>query len=187
MSKNYAEMGKVELRAACKAVGIPYGKLNNDGMRAALVAKDEATMAVEKVNAPAPAAPAAPNSEGDTIDKIFADLAVPRDAPVVTAPAIPHGAGAGAGAASGNGGTGLKIEKNREERNGVKRPSIGGMCRAVWDLLDGMVKDGESPTAKMVKTAAEANKWNVNNASIEFYQWRKFHGITGRQIKADKK
>ena len=29
--------------------------------------------------------------------------------------------------------TGLIIEKNRPEQNGVKRPSAGGLCRAVWD------------------------------------------------------
>jgi hypothetical protein len=30
---------------------------------------------------------------------------------------------------------------------------------------------------------AAANGWNPNNASIEFYQWRKFNGITGRKAK----
>src|SRR5690554_4439873 len=32
--------------------------------------------------------------------------------------------------------TGLKIEKDRPEQNGIKRPSIGGKCRAIWDALD---------------------------------------------------
>ena len=35
---DYATMTKDELRTACKDVGIAYGKLNNEGMRAALVA-----------------------------------------------------------------------------------------------------------------------------------------------------
>lgn len=78
-------------------------------------------------------------------------------------------------------GKGIKIEKNREERNGVKRPSTGGMCRAVWDLLDEVREMGIMPTAKHVKTLATEHRWNQNNASIEFYQWRKFHGIRGRQ------
>jgi hypothetical protein len=78
-------------------------------------------------------------------------------------------------------GTGLKIEKGREERNGIKRPSIGGACRAVWDALDAMVAEGKSPTAKDVKAMAPVRGWNVNNASIEFYQWRKFNGIVGRK------
>lgn len=81
-------------------------------------------------------------------------------------------------------GTGLKIEKDRPEQNGIKRPSAGGRCRAVWDALDAYLQEtGEQPTAKVVKDIAADEGWNPNNASIEFYQWRKFHGITGRQPK----
>lgn len=81
--------------------------------------------------------------------------------------------------------TGLIIEKNRPEQNGVKRPSAGGLCRAVWDACwahQGIT--GTPPTAKEVKAIAETNGWNPNNASIEYYQWRKFNGITGRVAKA---
>jgi hypothetical protein len=81
-------------------------------------------------------------------------------------------------------GTGLKIEKDREERNGVKRPSAGGKCRAIWDYLDGYVASvGVQPTSQTVKSAAEELGWNPSNASIEFYQWRKFNGIKGRAPK----
>lgn len=77
--------------------------------------------------------------------------------------------------------TGLIIEKNRPEQNGVKRPSAGGLCRAVWDACWAHQETtGLPPTAKEVKALAEANSWNPNNASIEYYQWRKFNGITGR-------
>lgn len=83
-------------------------------------------------------------------------------------------------------GTGIKIEKGREERNGIKRPSAGGKCRAVWDALDEYVElEGTQPDAKVVKAWALENGWNPNNASIEFYQWRKFNGITGRAPKAE--
>ena len=71
------------------------------------------------------------------------------------------------------------IEKDREERNGVKRPSAGGACRAVWDFCDA----AGMPTVAQVKAEAEARGWNANNASIEYYQWRKFMGIRGRQGK----
>jgi hypothetical protein len=75
-------------------------------------------------------------------------------------------------------GTGLKIEKDRPEQNGVKRPSIGGKCRAIWDALDAYrAETGELPTSKTVKELAADEGWNPNNASIEYYQWRKFHGI----------
>ena len=77
--------------------------------------------------------------------------------------------------------TGLIIEKNRPEQNGVKRPSAGGLCRAVWDACWAHQEiTGTPPTAKEVKAIAESNGWNSNNASIEYYQWRKFNGITGR-------
>lgn len=81
---------------------------------------------------------------------------------------------------------GLKIEKDREERNGVKMPSVGGMCRAVWDALNNLMTHDEAtglanvPTVADIKALAEEKGWNVNNASIEYYQWRKFHGISGR-------
>ena len=77
--------------------------------------------------------------------------------------------------------TGLTIEKDRPEQNGVKRPSAGGMCRAVWDACWAQqAETGEVPTAKWVKEKAAAMGWNSNNASIEYYQWRKFNGISGR-------
>ncbi len=80
---------------------------------------------------------------------------------------------------------GLKIEKDRPEQNGIKRPSEGGRCRAVWDALDAYrTETGDVPTAKVVAALAADEKWNPNNASIEFYQWRKFNGITGRTPKA---
>lgn len=77
---------------------------------------------------------------------------------------------------------GLKIEKVRPEQNGVKRPSIGGKCRAIWDALDAYrTETGEMPTSKVVKALAADEGWNPNNASIEYYQWRKFNGIAKGQ------
>jgi hypothetical protein len=81
---------------------------------------------------------------------------------------------------------GLKMDKNREERNGVKERSRGGLCRLVWDTLNSMMTHDEAtglanvPTVADIKKVAEEKGWNVNNASIEYYQWRKFHGISGR-------
>lgn len=79
---------------------------------------------------------------------------------------------------------GLVIEKDRPTQNGVTRPSAGGRCRAVWDALDAYQREtGDVPTAKVVRDLAADEGWNPNNASIEFYQWRKFNGITGRAKK----
>lgn len=78
------------------------------------------------------------------------------------------------------------VEKDRPEQNGIKRPSAGGACRAVWDKCDKLREEngGEIPTAKQVRAVAESMGWNMNNAMIEFYQWRKYNGITGRAKKS---
>lgn len=80
---------------------------------------------------------------------------------------------------------GLKIDKDRNAANGVKERSKGGLCRLVWDTLDGMVANskGTVPSVADIKKHATEQGWNVNNASIEYYQWRKFHGISGRGAK----
>lgn len=72
---------------------------------------------------------------------------------------------------------GLKIEANREERNGVKRPSIGGKCRGIWDMLDGI---GPDATAKQAREAG-AGKFDKTTIMVQFYRWRKFNGIEGRK------
>ncbi|HEP9942615.1 TPA: hypothetical protein VDW49_001908 [Pseudomonas aeruginosa] len=66
-----------------------------------------------------------------------------------------------------------KVE--RVEQNGVKRPGPG-KCLEVWEYLDqhGNMKP------KDLQPVAEARGWNINNAQIELYQWRKFNGISGR-------
>ena len=65
-----------------------------------------------------------------------------------------------------------KVE--RVEQNGVKRPKDGGLCAAVWAWLDAH----PTATIKDAKAAATDHGWNANNASIEFYQWRRFMGLS---------
>lgn len=143
----FAEMGKTELRAACKEAGISYGKLNNDGMRDALRAaqpKPVVTLSAEDKQQIANEARDRSSDNRHT-------------------------------------GTGIKIEKDREERNGIKRPSIGGKCRAIWDALDAYRDEvGELPTARVTRDLAADEGWDPTTTSIQFYQWRKFNGITGR-------
>jgi hypothetical protein len=179
--RNFDEMGKVELRQACKKAGIKnYGKMNNDGMRAAL----EAHYADVKGADVKGAEEAAPEAVGTEEVQEEASVSAPSD----LAKMVQQMMGANqkkeeertAPASVKSTSTGLKIEKNREERNGIKKPSVGGTCRAVWDAMDAMVASGKNPSAKDVKALAEERGWNPNNASIEFYQWRKFHGIRGR-------
>jgi Rieske Fe-S protein len=77
---------------------------------------------------------------------------------------------------------GVRVEANRPMQNGVRRPSAGTLCRAVWDFC-GHYADtyGEAPTIRTVKAHAASVDWNTNNASIEFYNWRKFNGISARR------
>ena len=79
---------------------------------------------------------------------------------------------------AGYGGT--KIEKDRETRNGVTRPSAGGMCRAVWDGLDVLAAKGSNPTAAQVRELAAEQGWDKTTAQVQFYRWRKFNGTSGR-------
>lgn len=73
--------------------------------------------------------------------------------------------------------TGSKLGGNsREERNGVKRPGPGGKCSAVWEYLDIY----PTATAKEMREVATSVGWNLNNTSIEYYRWRKFHGLAAR-------
>lgn len=71
-----------------------------------------------------------------------------------------------------------KSKARSETRNGVRRP-IKGKCADVWNALDNMLPDGV-PTIGNVRDLAKANGWNINNATIEFYAWRKFHGLNNK-------
>ena len=181
--EQFAKIGKVDLRAMCKCAGISYSKLTNDGMRQALalwVAQHIEEIPERGLCEYCPHC-------GIHLDNGHAHFADITDVNPKEAAKMKHewtclGCGGEWGArlrqpipteASGKG---LQIEKDREERNGIKRPSVGGKCRAIWDWLDTV----NGPTAKQVRAHASAVGWNENNAVIEFYQWRRFNGITGR-------
>ena len=63
-------------------------------------------------------------------------------------------------------------------QNGVRKP-IKGKCADVWAALDEM--QATHPQAAIniadVRALAETKGWNLNNATIEFYGWRKFNGV----------
>ena len=69
------------------------------------------------------------------------------------------------------------IEKNREQQNGLKRPSKGTICAELWDCYDKM----GDPEIKYVKQFAEANGFDQTTATIQFYRWRKFRGIQSKR------
>lgn len=70
-----------------------------------------------------------------------------------------------------------KASKVRSEiRNGVRRP-IKGKCAKVWSTLDDIKKQGFEIDIHVVRELAAQKGWNLNNATIEFYGWRKFHAV----------
>lgn len=83
--------------------------------------------------------------------------------------------------------SGYKILKDRPMQNGLKRPSPGTLCGNVWDALDKLRAEKGMPLASDLPDLAEANGWNKNNVMCEFYQWRKFNGISGRQTRPEAK
>lgn len=157
---DYSKMNREALRDACKAAGIKgYGKLGSAELRQAL---DAAAVLKEVKSQPTQAAQVAP-----------APVAVV--APVAAAPVVSAATGKPVTTR-----TGIKVEANREERNGLVRPSAGGICRAMWDAVEQSIDAGKMLTAKEFKVLSEANGWNWNNASAEYYKARQFRGITGR-------
>jgi len=73
-----------------------------------------------------------------------------------------------------------KASKVRSEiRNGVRKP-IKGKCAEIWATLTAVQEISETNTPltiSEVKELAATHGWNLNNATIEFYGWRKFHGL----------
>lgn len=66
------------------------------------------------------------------------------------------------------------VHSSVQSQNGVTRPGPRSVkCAAVWDFLDG----NPTSTVREIREAADANGWNLQNAQIEFYRWRKFHAL----------
>lgn len=77
--------------------------------------------------------------------------------------------------------TGYKIQKDRPEQNGIKQPSVGTLCRRIWDKLDALSAETKSiPQIKPFRDALTAEGVDTTTCTIQFYRWRKFHGVTGR-------
>lgn len=169
---------KGALRQLCRNNGVSYANLDVSGMRAALLLLVEPDTNVHAGSANYPGAESAPEvpevSEVHT-PRVF----TPEEAPLVpvsvtepvSAPALPVARLTSKG---------VRIQKDRPEQNGVRMPSAGTACRAVWDWCQAQTDAGTPATAASVKAHANASGWNVNNASIEFYNWRKFNGVSGR-------
>ena len=174
---------KLQLRELCKEARIPYGKLDNAGMRKALL--DSARTIHDFATHGKHHCPHCETHLGNGVLH-YADVldTNPREAAkmVLEFECMACGGEFGeklnhkrAKPAEAPKTKGIKIQKDREERNGIKRPSEGGKCAAVWSMLDRMQLESEEPiTLKAAKTQGAAEGMNANNVAIEFYLWRKF-------------
>lgn len=194
---NFDNMGKEQLRAACKAAQVKgWGKMNNTQMREAL------TLQQTDFGIPADIkSTEAPLNESETLEQAEqeADLAQNPDAPehqadapveqlpvedsrkpVVTEEAPPPAPAPAVKSKS----AGTKIQKDREERNGVKRPSAGTICAAIWDALDNLRIGGEGgsymPTFKDLKKLQDQYSWQRNTAVTQYQRWKEFHDLMVR-------
>lgn len=174
--RNFAEMGKEQLRTACREAGISYGKLNNDGMRAALVAHyEEAAMrekAAEPQDQPETEEPVVLNGVlGSMVQQLTGNGDQTQEEPVA-APAAPR---------TKTTSTGHKIQKDREEQHGVRRPSAGTICDQVWGMVAKMW-DETSGTVRFKDILAKGAENGINEYTVrtQYARWRKFHGIVGR-------
>lgn len=196
-ASKFDAMGKEELRAACREAGVSYSKLNNDGMRAALVAHYAKSEVAEEVEAEEAAPEPKRNGLGLSLAQLMGTTPMPAPSNVGNVTRVVDGKRvepkqksrleqratrsekAAAPAVPRVSRKGYTIQKEREERNGVKRPSEGTVCGAVWAEFD------KNPEIKAGELAdlADARGWNRTNVSCEFYAWRKFMGIKGRAAK----
>lgn len=82
--------------------------------------------------------------------------------------------------------TGYVIDRDREERFGVKRRSAGTIGGRLWAMFDAMQTEfggAHLVPVATVKERAAAGGFNANKTTIEFYLWRKFMGVRGRGAK----
>jgi hypothetical protein len=77
---------------------------------------------------------------------------------------------------SGNTQKGYTIDKGRETRNGVTRPSAETICGKVWAYFDA----NPSMVGTPIKPIAEANGWSKVTVSCQLRVWRKFYDVAAK-------
>lgn len=156
------EANKVQRKGAQNA------KMNADLRSAGSVQPASKAQKAVKSEAAAPQALANPNAHVciDNLAKMAPVAVQPASNSESKAPAAPKAAKP------------AKATKAKAEvRNGVRKP-MKGVCANVWAILDEFTEGtGRQPVIADVRLLAEAHNWNVNNATIEFYAWRKFHAM----------
>lgn len=75
------------------------------------------------------------------------------------------------------------MQKERPEANGVKRPGDATLCGQIWAFLDANSQPGNPCPVSKAKSEAERQQWDSTTIVVQYYRWRKFNGISGRQGK----
>lgn len=189
-----ATLNKVQLRELCRNNGIGYNGLNNDGMRVALLTvvgdertlteteEREASVEVQPTDLVAPelqtateptevaVVVVAPDAEPLVLGNVQVEPArEPRVLPTLVAPVVPAPKPEKV----------RKIQANRPEANGVKRPSEGTICAQIWAWCDEVHGAGDVVRAKELRAALPA--LDDTTKTVQYYRWRKFNNIQGRQ------
>lgn len=164
-------MGKVELRAACKVAGITYGKLNNEGMRDALV---------QHANSQKPL-PSLLDLAADEAAKPGVSRVVVLQTNIGEPTAIEKGATAELATRKPP----KKAPKERKVRaaaNGVTMPGAGTICHDIWTALDAKRTElkSETPTFEHLRELAKAYGWQKNTAMTQYQRWKQYHGLMPR-------
>ena len=66
-------------------------------------------------------------------------------------------------------------------QNGIKAPMRAGKCKHVWEVCEAIYKStGRVPTLKELNAHEAMQGTNQTNNQIEFYRWRKYHGLNAK-------
>lgn len=79
--------------------------------------------------------------------------------------------------------SGYHIDADRAEKHGVKRRSAGTIGGRLWATFDKLAAKAGGPAKleiAVVKASKDVADFNANKVVIEFYYWRRFHGVRGR-------
>lgn len=179
----FANLGKEELRAACKTAQIKgWGKMNNTQMREALEAA-QAAMGIPAVIKETEAPVTSNSTEVSAVEQLPVEDSRKPVVEEIVAPAVVTATGR------------APIQKNREERHGVKRPSEGTICAAIWAALDAKraeliaasteetISNGTAqlvPSFKDLKALQDKNGWQRNTAVTQYQRWKEFNDLMVR-------
>jgi hypothetical protein len=76
---------------------------------------------------------------------------------------------------------GYKIDADLPVKHGVRKCSAGCIGGQLWALFDSMAKGKPATLARAtVRASKRIEPYNPNKVTIEFYKWRRFHGVRGR-------